>query len=96
MDDMKKLEEVVEGSMHLDNTNPQKVIQSILDAGYQITEGWRPIAELVNKQADAEGLWFQAQTAPEAYLQQELRKLHAVIEGTDDFGQPLPTPPEGE
>ena len=34
------------------------------------------IIELVNKQAEDEGLWFNAITAPEAYLQQELRKLH--------------------
>jgi len=36
---------------------------------------------LVNKQAEDEGLWFKAKTAPEAYLQQELRKLHHAIEG---------------
>ena len=36
---------------------------------------------LVNKQAEDDGLWFfPAQTAPEAYLQQELRKLHAAVE----------------
>lgn len=35
---------------------------------------------LVAKQADDEGLWFVAETAPEAYLQQELRKLHEIIE----------------
>jgi hypothetical protein len=35
---------------------------------------------LVNEQAEDEGLWFIAQTAPEAYLQQELRRLHAVVE----------------
>lgn len=47
---------------------------------------------LVRKQAEDDGLWFQAATAPEAYLQQELRKLHAAVEGvtetksvTDDF-----------
>ncbi len=33
------------------------------------------------EQAADDGLWFQAQTAPEAYLQQELRKLHEIIEG---------------
>ena len=37
--------------------------------------------KLVAEQAEDEGLWFMAQTAPEAYLQQELRKLHAAIEG---------------
>jgi len=39
-----------------------------------------PIIALVQEQAEDEGLWFEAKTAPEAYLQQELRKLHAVIE----------------
>lgn len=38
------------------------------------------ILELVNEQAEDEGLWFAAVTAPEAYLQQELRRLHALIE----------------
>jgi len=36
---------------------------------------------LVSKQADDPGLWFEAQTAPEAYLQQELRRLHKAVEG---------------
>jgi hypothetical protein len=35
---------------------------------------------LVAKQALDDGLWFVAQTAAEAYLQQELRKLHAAVE----------------
>lgn len=35
---------------------------------------------LVQKQAEDEGIWFIAQTAAEAYLQQELRRLHATIE----------------
>lgn len=38
------------------------------------------IKAVVSEQADDEGLWFYAHTAPEAYLQQELRRLHAVIE----------------
>jgi hypothetical protein len=32
-------------------------------------------------QAEDEGLWFVAETAPEAYLQQALRRLHEAIEG---------------
>ena len=36
---------------------------------------------LVSAQAEDDGLWFEAVTASEAYLQQELRRLHAVIEG---------------
>jgi hypothetical protein len=39
------------------------------------------IRMLVTRQADDDGLWFSAQTAAEAYLQQEMRRLHAVIEG---------------
>jgi len=35
---------------------------------------------IVSEQAEDEGLWFVAQTASEAYLQQELRRLHAAIE----------------
>jgi hypothetical protein len=36
--------------------------------------------DLVKKQAEDQGLWFHAQTTPEAYLQKALRDLHAVIE----------------
>lgn len=35
---------------------------------------------LVDQQAEDDGLWFVAQTAAEAYLQQELRQLHTAIE----------------
>lgn len=45
-----------------------------------IKEKWKQIKELAEKQANDRGLWFIAKTAPEAYLQQELRKLHALIE----------------
>ncbi len=38
------------------------------------------ILGLVNEQAKDEGLWFQATTAPEGYLQQELRRLHELVE----------------
>ncbi len=38
------------------------------------------IKALVDKQAEDEGLWFNAETAPEAYLQNHLRELHRVIE----------------
>lgn len=37
---------------------------------------------LMNEQAEDEGLWFVAQTAPEAYLQHHLRRLHDAIEKT--------------
>jgi hypothetical protein len=35
---------------------------------------------LVTEQANDGGLWFVAETCPEAYLQQALRKLHAAVE----------------
>ena len=38
------------------------------------------IRALVSAQAEDDGLWFEAKTAPEAYLQQELRRLHELIE----------------
>jgi hypothetical protein len=38
------------------------------------------IRALVDQQAEDDGLWFMAETASEAYLQQELRKLHECIE----------------
>ena len=38
------------------------------------------IRTLVDEQAEDEGLWFEAATAPEAYLQQELRRLHEAVE----------------
>lgn len=37
------------------------------------------LRKLVDAQAEDEGLWFVAHYASEAYLQQELRKLHAAI-----------------
>ncbi len=50
-------------------------------------EAARRVANLqtiVNEQAEDEGLWFHAITAPEAYLQQELRRLHAALGITED------------
>lgn len=38
------------------------------------------LQDLVNEQAEDEGLWFIAATVSEAYLQQALRRLHDVIE----------------
>jgi len=39
---------------------------------------------LAAAQAEDEGLWFEAETAPEAYLQAALRRMHAVVEGSPD------------
>ena len=38
---------------------------------------------LIEAQAHDHGLWFVAQTAAEAYLQQELRVLHQAVEAID-------------
>jgi hypothetical protein len=38
------------------------------------------VRQLVDQQAEDPNLWFFAKTAAEAYVQQELRKLHAAIE----------------
>lgn len=43
-------------------------------------ERWMHVIDLVKTQSGDEGLWFTAMTAPEGYLQQELRKLHALVE----------------
>jgi hypothetical protein len=39
------------------------------------------IKAVIEEQANDYGLWFRAETCAEAYLQQALRRLHAVIEG---------------
>ena len=41
------------------------------------------IKELAVAQAEDDGLWFEAHTAAEAYLQQELRRLHEAVEDAD-------------
>ena len=45
-----------------------------------LADEMRELWALIDAQAEDEGLWFVAQTAPEAYLQKELRRLHAAIE----------------
>jgi len=40
----------------------------------------KELRALVEEQAKDRGIFFMAQTAPEAYLQQEIRKLHALVE----------------
>ena len=41
---------------------------------------YRLIKKTVLQQAEDEGLWFIPITTSEAYVQQELRRLHAIIE----------------
>jgi hypothetical protein len=40
----------------------------------------RALKILVEQQAEEEGLWFRARYIEEAYLQQNLRALHAAAE----------------
>lgn len=40
----------------------------------------KQLSNLIETQANDEGLWFMAVTAPEAYLQEELRRLHEACE----------------
>lgn len=47
------------------------------------------LQELVEAQAEDDGLWFNAETATEAYLQAALRRLHAAVEAM------VSAPPEG-
>ena len=49
-----------------------------------IKELRRQLAEIevvVDQQANDEGLWCEAETCAEGYIQQALRRLHAAIEG---------------
>ena len=38
------------------------------------------LKKLIEKQIYDQRIWFMAETAPEAYLQQALRTLHAAVE----------------
>ena len=58
------------------------IVQELITEAIQSAQ--RPLREaqgLVSKQAEDDGLWFRAETTPEAYLQHALRTLHAIIEG---------------
>ncbi len=41
---------------------------------------WATVDAVIDEQARDDGLWFLAPTAPEAYLQRALRRLHAAVE----------------
>jgi hypothetical protein len=55
-------------------------IQAAIQQLNNLREGLREIRALVDEQAEDERIWFLVETAPEGYLQQQLRKLHALIE----------------
>ena len=54
-------------------------LEVIMDAARRVANA----QDIVDDQAKDEGLWFTAVTAPEAYLQQELRRLHAALDQED-------------
>ena len=41
---------------------------------------WQIVRRIVDRQAGDLGLWYEAETASEAYVQKELRVLHAAVE----------------
>ena len=45
--------------------------------------------DLVDRQAEDEWLWFAAQTAAEAYLQEALRNLHRAVESEQPLQQEI-------
>ncbi len=52
----------------------------VVSARAEERQRWRAVRDVVAEQVQDGGVWFTAQTAAEAYLQQELRKLHAAVE----------------
>lgn len=42
------------------------------------------LQELIDKQAEDEGLWFLAETAAEIYLQEALNELHKAVEDREE------------
>lgn len=56
-------------------------IEELLDRIRQQDRYIDNILRHVNRQAEDEGLWFNAITITEAYLQRSLRELHATVEG---------------
>jgi hypothetical protein len=80
--DSAKLEAESGGYMNMEwRTWPcSDIAEAILASLPAATPSPDAVRRLVDEQAEDEGLWFLAQTAPEAYLQQELRRLHAAIE----------------
>src|SRR5438034_358556 len=59
-----------------DHPEPRPVVDT---ARAEERKRWRTVQQVVDQQAEDEVLGFTARTAPEAYLQQELRKLHAAV-----------------
>jgi len=74
-------EAMLDGSL---NYVPEDDAWTIAEEYLKLEKELRKYKDVAGDQANDEGLWFDAQTAPEAYLQRKLRELHAVIEGESE------------
>ena len=75
--------EVLRNIQWAGNTDPELTATINMVADRHALLGYvDTLTTLVRAQAEDEGLWFQAATAPEVYLQDALRRLHHAIEGT--------------
>ena len=74
------LAEGAQGCFDLSQDEALEKVDLILSEFYRLEASLRAIRDLVDEQANDEGLWFYAHTAPEGYLQAALRKLAQVIE----------------
>lgn len=50
---------------------------------FEVQDKLSLIKKMADLQAEDEALWCQAETAGEAYMQQELRRLHQVIDSNN-------------
>lgn len=84
-----RIDEEVEKAMNkslrfnnlMDRASAVRKVESLESYNHALESRLERILELVRTQANDEGLWFDAKTAPEGYLQVALRQLHAVTEG---------------
>jgi hypothetical protein len=58
----------------------KKIIERLIERLNREVVQLRKIQKVVDEQAEDEGLWHEASYASEAYIQKELRRLHAIIE----------------
>lgn len=56
-----------------------KIIAALLPVQAKLSAAWR-VLTMCARMAEDDGLWFHAETAAEAYVQQQLRDLCAAIE----------------
>jgi len=80
MTDKERLEEIKGLWGEVDNHNPLTPFESSFEWLMEMTEKLLIARDLVDEQAECEGLWFQATLSTEEYLQNNLRALHQKIE----------------